>query len=655
MKVSITILNETIDHSIPECSAALELKELLSQAMPAKATGNIYIGYGLTLCGQEVRDIDIAIFGELKDCYLPEFYTNNPQYPKKGLVVKDFCVVLELKEAPIGKVNFSHTHFFVTYKNGPKDVTAQSEKQRYAMSNYLAPLCGTDVYVANAIWFKDISENDFVKFKTGNPVGAFPSSFNFTSFIKTVINQGITPRYNSDNRCYELSSCFDCGYMVDIKKKLFEERRVCSEYTRRKLEAITQKNIDVYLSNIKLGDEKVILRGKAGTGKTFMLLQAALKLANAESGKRCLLLTYNQALVSDIRRLLHYLEIPDGIDSYTVQIQTMHSFFMQMMETIGIFIKGITASNRFNEREYNKCFNELFGYVKDLMDANDIKVLKDDNHIAIDWDYILIDEAQDWDPKEKTLLEKVYGEERLIIADGELMFIRSSKNLNWGGKPHNLSIGRRQKSILVKFINILAEEMGINWKQDGSNAINGGRVIIKPNYKPDYHRELEGYCKEQQCENYDMLFLVPPAMVEHDDQGSHFKNIKKWEQADIKIFDGTNPKLREQYSTDVNECRLYQYESCRGLEGWVVVCLQFDKLIKYKKEHFSEFETEASSLALESKEEKLKKYLWMWTMMAFTRAIDTLVITIKEPSSEIGKILKRVAEKHPDIVTWEID
>ena len=89
------------------------------------------------------------------------------------------------------------------------------------------------------------------------------------------------------------------------------------------------------------------------------------------------------------------------------------------------------------------------------------------------------------------------------------------------------------------------------------------------------------------------------------------------------------------------------------MEGWVVSCLQFDKLLEWKRDSFNNSNL-SDSLALESKDEKLKKYLWMWTMLPFTRAIDRLVITLKDPDSEIGKLLKRVAEKNSDVVSWEI-
>ena len=59
--------------------------------------------------------------------------------------------------------------------------------------------------------------------------------------------------------------------------------------------------------------------------------------------------------------------------------------------------------------------------------------------------------------------------------------------------------------------------------------------------------------------------------------------MNKYKKAGIDIFDGTNTSNRHRYPTK-DIARLYQYDSCRGLESWVTVCYQFDELIKYKME-----------------------------------------------------------------------
>lgn len=40
------------------------------------------------------------------------------------------------------------------------------------------------------------------------------------------------------------------------------------------------------------------------------------------------------------------------------------------------------------------------------------------------------------------------------------------------------------------------------------------------------------------------------------------------------------------------------------------------------------------------------------SMIPLTRAIDTLIVSLSEENSNIGVMLKDIAEECPDIVTW---
>src|SRR5690606_11695233 len=108
--------------------------------------------------------------------------------------------------------------------------------------------------------------------------------------------------------------------------------------------------------------------------------------------------------------------------------------------------------------------------------------------------------------------------------------------------------------------------------------------------------------------------------------------------------------LRSQYPVELSQHRLFQYESCRGLEGWTVVCLDLDDFIRSKMKHFEEQET--GELALESFEEKRSKFVHLWSLIPLTRAIDTLVITVKDRNSHMAQALRNVYEDCPDIVQW---
>ena len=661
MPVSINILNKEIDNTKPEGNASLAIKEMLSKSISSNASGNIYITYGLTLCGQSPRDVDILVVGCLDNCILNNFYTNDYAYAKKDLCVESFCVVIELKDHDESRVLFNNTHVFVNYKDEWKDATEQNESQRYSFLNYFSNACGYKPFVSNFIWLRSLSKQQIASVAKDNPTGALPGEFGFKELISTIINQGHKPSYDSQSKRYNLRSIDSSNnFLDDIKRCVQIDKLIARGMTRRKLEILTQHDIAKINGQIDIGQHLTIFKGRAGTGKTFRLVQSALYLANPDTGNRCLLLTYNHALVSDIRRLLYFMDIPDGIDGYTVQIKTLHSFFMQMMKSLGISTQRIYG-NSFNS-EYQKALCELYDYVTVLMESKDIKQLKQDNALAIDWDYILIDEAQDWADKEKEILFKVYGSDRIVVADGVDQFIRSNNSQKWGEGVERVSVdnqkkGMRQKRCLTEFVNSLAEELSLKWNVAINKNQNyaGGKVIICSQYDDVMHRSLVANCNSAECENYDMLFLVPPTMVVTDEDGKkHFSKLDAWSNAKIKLFDGTNDKNREQYPVDIEQCRMYQYESCRGLEGWVTVCLHFDELIEYKLKEAKKM-TFSDQLGLASKETQQREYAYLWSLMPLTRPMDTLVIQLTNPESDIGKHLKIVAEKMPDIVTWNIN
>jgi hypothetical protein len=86
------------------------------------------------------------------------------------------------------------------------------------------------------------------------------------------------------------------------------------------------------------------------------------------------------------------------------------------------------------------------------------------------------------------------------------------------------------------------------------------------------------------------------------------------------------------------------------LEGWTVVCLDFDQLFQYKMDSYVDAPNE--ELALETPGERANRFVTLWTLMPLTRAIDTLVITLSNSNSEIARRLKEVSNTMPDVIEW---
>lgn len=59
-----------------------------------------------------------------------------------------------------------------------------------------------------------------------------------------------------------------------------------------------------------------------------------------------------------------------------------------------------------------------------------------------------------------------------------------------------------------------------------------------------------------------------------------------------------------------------------------------------------------TELALESVEEKRRRFVYLWALIPLTRATDTLVITLSSPNGYIAEVLREVYEENPDFIEW---
>ncbi len=269
---------------------------------------------------------------------------------------------------------------------------------------------------------------------------------------------------------------------------------------------------------------------------------------------------------------------------------------------------------------------------------------------------------------EKKLIFLIFGTTKLIIGDGIDQLVRSQNKCNWiqglkaGTEYHKKTEKKclRQKKNLVDFVNLFAEKLNLSWELIPTQELSGGKIIIssKP-YGINLHEKEYNRCKENGNIAYDYMFVVPPSLVKREkklnkyneeQEFKSFKLTKEFEEIGINIWDGANTELRCDYSIDPNQHRLLQYESCRGLEAWTIVCLELDEFVRYKSETFEDFET--GTLALQSIEEKKNEFIFLWSLIPLTRAIDTIIITISNKNSYLYQKLKEITKELPDIVEW---
>ena len=299
---------------------------------------------------------------------------------------------------------------------------------------------------------------------------------------------------------------------------------------------------------------------------------------------------------------------------------------------------------------------------------------------------ILVDEAQDCQLYEKALLLELNGSDNTVIATGGAsQLIRTPVPNNWSvclGKrlSHKIiklrdagrkEISHRQKGNVVKFINMFSKQYGIDSTLFVSDDMNDeGRVLIdcrtSANIPIDTINAIYLSGKDYGCSNYEnLLFLFPHNYVERGNSlwveddvvidtfgfidirpsfGNRQLSQLKFPEY-LNIVDGTvNDKRNIQIGQNSTRCILY--ESCRGIESWNVICIDFDNFYNEKlMSRDSEDYANQNKDLFVSVNELRAKYAAIWCYMAMTRAIDTLYIKLSNPYSHFSKSLIDIANQ----------
>ena len=82
-----------------------------------------------------------------------------------------------------------------------------------------------------------------------------------------------------------------------------------------------------------------------------------------------------------------------------------------------------------------------------------------------------------------------------------------------------------------------------------------------------------------------------------------------------------------------------------------MIALGFDAFWDYKADEFMRSNGGTDDLLI-SPHEASRQFAARWTMIPITRAMDTIVIEIGNAESTIWRALRKVADKHPDIIEW---
>jgi len=644
-----------------EYDAALALQPVLRDLLQDERNEARIVVGAFTPGFGEVEEMDLLI---LAKCAIPVPIpaTLLPEdLQAKPAVLSDFAIAIEVKEHSPDRIAFDGTQVKVKYRHRvtgrdeEKSATEQVQKQVHTLREFVERHRGKGAspWWLSALWLRNVPAIQ-IPSHIANVLGASPTPVDFLRVLATLGYQGL--RWHMQQKKWPKAYLSCCKNKDQAKEligamDLFTRKLEPSPLERGKIERITKRTVSrempEYLSQV--GALLLRFRGRGGAGKTVRLLQLAHKLRE-DRGARILFLTYNMALAADLRRLLALMGIREEFDQATISIRTSQKYFAAVLRAWGMApdSEGVTKQVYFNQLEVAK--RELRDLVakEDSASLRKENVWKDDPAL-INWDFVMIDEAQDWYEYERDTLTAIFGPGRLIVADGVDQLTRRDGRCDWLAtvptdrrKSVNLTKSLRLKANLCRFVRAFAEEAQLEWDLEVNDEVLGGRVILifGPYTRPQHDRVMSAHASFGN-KPIDALFCVTAGGGAEG--GGIAQQLVEWGN---KVWDGTSEDIRDTYPDDIEQFRVVKYESCRGLEGWTAVCLDFDR---FSQRQFMEGRKRAPDSLYQDADASARQFAARWGMIPMTRAIDTLVLQVS-PNSHVGGILRRLAVKHADFV-----
>jgi hypothetical protein len=673
MAVEIKLLGNKIESGVgaEEYNSAVYLISIFENYFISQKDidGTMLIKPNFKAVGEDPEDIDIVVWCNFENfkydtfCYHSYFdeesnrYLNSKQKTKNEVVFKSMLINIELKSHNNSGVTITNNDVLVDYKGKKSSAYIQNNNQKYSLKNFInkseRELNQTNIFITNLIWFPNyVGSLGWGQSNLNNLI--LGNNIDFKKFIDIAFSK--TPPKLSPKAKMCFQSAVDerniDGDLNALLENIFDyyDKEILpkqGDLSRGKLEKVVQKQLNGKYKEAfeSIGKNTLIIYGIAGSGKTLILLRFSYFLA-VEQDARSLILTYNKALIADINRLSRLAGFKDDPSSASIGTSTCLKLMRKLFIEFGLYQEeptNLNANERLNyfktnfTNKYESLLKELVDLLK-VADKDDIYKLKA-HLLELNYQFVFVDESQDWYPEEKDILYALFGCENCIVSYGSHQLLRNKIPLDWKNGTKStyrltLKTSYRQKSNLCHYIKDISKRVDFNDEIEINNNLNGGQIKI-------YTRELNikdysniyKYCVTQ-CKNapYDILILVSSS----DD----FHKVLK--HTEIAIHDGTIEKNKALIPTNMDASRVFNYQSCRGLEGWVVIANNLDVFLQEIENTIHEAE---DGLSLSETKDKV---CCQWLYMILSRPIDTLAISVKNSNSKFAQLLINVAEGHPD-------
>ncbi len=291
------------------------------------------------------------------------------------------------------------------------------------------------------------------------------------------------------------------------------------------------------------------------------------------------------------------------------------------------------------------------------------------------YDFLLVDEGQDWSTDHRDVMYGIFGPSRVIVADGVDQFV-SKVRCDWDradiakNRIVPLYTSRRTKAATCDTIADIAYALNVSdWDVKPDPKVKGGRITVLVEQQPRLAIERaldllkEDLDNQPEMRAVDALVCLPhTAATPGSSYCNLFESVREHSDGDYwRGYDWETRRNRE-YPSRQTALRAVLYQSCRGMEGWTTLCMGLDL--------FYDYVTAKPDIDIESLREELKAelgfffansafkdklasdqrtYALNWLMIPLTRSMDHLVIHLTDAESALGHVLQGIDR---DKISW---
>ncbi len=551
-------------------------------------------------------------------------------------------LAIEVKQQSRERFQIEGTEISPLYgRNASKrSVAKQVSDATVAVSQFLRRYTDERVFVHGLGWLTDVPERD---------LAAVPDYLAGREATWSSLLQAAATRarvlFDDPSRAYRDAIATLGTALVNRRRVVPRDRAAVNRLTNATLAAGKFGEV-----REALGKRQIRLAGRAGSGKSTLLALLAEYVARVRQ-ERLLVLTYHHALCHEVERLIRSVVGDDALVDRHIRVATLVDFLADACSELGAGIPRI--EDRIDYAKVDGAFGAFLAAEPAAERREEAAVLQEVEPERFAFDYVCVDEAQDCLDSERDVLRLLYPTNRIVLADGLDQLVRRQTPCDWTtgvarGDRVNVELGQslRMSRNLAEFATAAADAMGVTgWRITPHPDLSGGRVVVAAHrYDEALLRELVATLDDANLPHKDLLVCVPPGEIVADGarRDSHIAAMLR--SQGYGVWNACDEAVRRTEVAALDEVRVVQYDSMRGLEGWCTLLVGLDTFYRHRLGHPNLRQGDTTAPEVVAKR---------WLLMALTRAAQTLAITLDDPESDVALWLRLATAALPEgVVEW---